>query len=574
MSELTEPLTVGEVLDSSIASELFDGMDDPLAMMAYERLLLVREKRIELAKNHHRNTHGQPMEFELHPHLHDIYETVAPQIVLMGSVQSMKSEFIIIDHFACAAAGCNVFMVLPKVEARGTYVQNRIDRCIDGVPEYKRLLGLGGFSNTAMKHFGAGVIKYVGSNVVSDFKEFPADVMFVEEVDQCNQANLSYGQDRLRASPFQFRRHVGNPTIENFGIDAHFRQSNQKHRFIQCGTCHEWNNLDWYNVIIETIYDTEGIPQDYKLRDQDWRQGRDVRCMCPICGNPFDRFGPGEWIPQNPGSRIDGWLLTMMMSRYNSVTEMWERFQTCMGDPAEMQKFCNSDLGIPFSDFDARMTEETMNKAAQIENYRLTAGDNCAHIPGNSSRKPCSMGVDVGKFFDVRISQVEEDGTRRMMFVGKVRDRHELVALGLRYNVEVAVIDSMPEAKVSQDFQDSAPFYVWLARYGGEGSDARMKRDKKQRTLSVDRTSILDRTLADVKSGNNILPRNFRSLLGGEYVAEMIASVRQSVVDTSGNTRYIWSKCKDHSRHADVYDFLASTMMASFVDVLDGISVG
>jgi hypothetical protein len=86
----------------------------------------------------------------------------------------------------------------------------------------------------------------------------------------------------------------------------------------------------------------------------------------------------------------------------------------------------------------------------------------------------------------------------------------------------------------------------------------------------------MDKALSDLKSGRNLLPVNYKSIMINkkglsDYVEEMTGPVRQEI-DDKGNTTIVWSKCVDHHRHADVYDMLAAEM--SEVGALGGISVG
>jgi hypothetical protein len=186
------------------------------------------------------------------------------------------------------------------------------------------------------------------------------------------------------------------------------------------------------------------------------------------------------------------------------------------------------------------------------------------------------MGIDVGRNFDVRVSAIE-GFNRRCVFAGKVKNVEDLLDIAIRYNVEVAVIDAMPEAIVSQEFQDSMAQLgkaAWLCRYGSEGDSKKIKRDMNDRVLTVDRTAVLDRALQKIKGGRNFLPTNYKALAGGNYVHEMTSSVRKVEQDAKGNTRFIWTKTEDHQRHADVYDMLAAEMMIALELSLDMVSVG
>jgi hypothetical protein len=537
-----------------------------------EKLLLIRETRITFAQDHHVNTRGERMEFSQYPHIRDLYNSTAPELVLQGSVQCFKSEWAVIDQFACAYTGLSVFVVVPKYEIRNTYVQNRVNRCVENVPEYKKIIGSGFFDSVALKSFGPGTIKYVSSNSLADFKEYPADVLIVEEVDECNDDNLGYAQDRLRASPYQFRRYIGNPKISGHGINALYNTSDQREWFVPCLSCGKYSMVDWFKTVVTDIRDKDGAVVEYRLRDSDWAVGcrRDIRMICPECGGILDRGSiAGRWEPQNPNSSVEGYHISMMCAPVNSLASMWARFQRAVIDPGLLQKFYNSDLGLPYTAIGNKLSQSLLDTCTR--DYHFEVGPDYACVPADSDPGPCSMGVDVGGVLDVRISHIGDRGTRRAVFIGKVKRIDDLHDLILRYNVEKVVIDSMPEATLVQDFQETAFADVWACRYVGDGTDKRRKYDTVTRTIHIDRTEALDRSFAKIRQQKNLLPKNYASILGGHYVSEMCVPVRGVVEDSSGNMRYEWSSGVDHQRHCDTYDMLAADLMAD--SVIDEVSI-
>jgi len=564
-------------MDFDVLSEAFDSERELRAM---KKLLEVRDTRVRFAVEHHCNTRGERMDFAAYPHIRALYNSLAPELALMGSVQSMKSEWAVIDHFAMAFNGLSIFYVLPKFDMRTTYVQNRVNRAVENSPEYKRIVRSGFFDSVALKNFGRGSIKYVGSNVLADFKEFPADVLIVEEVDECDADNVEYALDRLRASHFQFKRYLGNPKLKGRGIHQFYEQSDQREWYVPCLKCGNFHILDWFETVVEAIHDKSGQVLNYVLRDKDWEPGgrRDIQCVCPDCGGPLEHASQrGDWRPTNPGGRMEGYHLSMLCSPINSIAGMWMRFQRALDDPLRLQQFYNSDLGLPYSALGNKVTSELLDDCAEIDGVTPFAfqidGDGCGHIEGDRHPGPCSMGVDVGGNFDVRISHVHPRGQREAVFIGKVRNNlEELIDLIHRYNVEKVVIDAMPEITLVQDFQDMAPCDVWLCQYAREGKDGRRTYDVRDRIIRADRTEALDRGFAHLRRKINYLPTNYESVLGGSYAKEMCGPVREVVEDDKGNAKYEWSKCTDHQRHADAYDIFASDLVNE--SIIDDVSFG
>jgi hypothetical protein len=537
--------------------------------MAMLKMLEMRETRIDFATKHHINTRGEKMDFVRFPHIKDLYNSVAFEIVLMGSVQSLKSEWAICDHFAAANSGLSVFFVLPKFEMRTTFVQNRVNRCVEQVPEYKKIIGNGFFDSVALKSFGRGVVKYVGSNVLADFKEFPADILYVEEVDQCDPDNVEFALDRLRASRYQYKRYLGNPTIKNNGIHKYYLKSDQREWWVPCKLCGIYSKVDWFATVVKEVVDGSGNIVDYVLRDTEWKTGirRDIRLICPHCGGELERTSvKGEWRPENPDSSIEGYHISLLCSPLNSIQELWSKFRGALDDPGLMKQFFNSYLGLPYNAAGNRVTDTLLERCSR-KGYKFIINPNSAHVYEHGSPGPCSMGIDVGAILDIRISEVLGSGFRKCVYIGKVKSQNfsEVYELIQAYNVEKVVIDAAPELMLAQDFQEQSPCDVWLCRYGGEGSDRTRKFNLNDRILTIDRTEALDRGYSQLRMGRNILPENYNAILSGKYVEEMCNPVREIVEDAKGNLKYEWTKGadrQDHQRHADVYDMLAAHLLA------------
>ena len=478
-------------------------------------------------------------------------------------VVTHNSEWLIVDHFAMAHEGLSVFFVVPKFEMRNTFVQNRVNRCVERVDEYKKIIGESFFDSIAIKSFGKGVIKYVGSNVLSDFKEFPADAIFIDEVDECDADNVHYGRDRLRGSPFQFIRQVGNPKFEGKGIHAFFLESDGREWFVPCSTCGKMAETDWFTTVVEAVKDKEGNTLNYKLRDTEWVAGigRDIRMICPLCGGTLERASKrGVWVPARPESTVVGYHMSMLCSPINSVSGMWAEFAKAQNDPRRLQQFYNSCLGLPYSAEGSKVTENLLVNSVDPNMHFVVEGT-LAHLPDHKHPGPCVMGIDVGGNFDVHISSKEDNPRRRAACIGKVKQLDDLFDLVKRYNVQHCVIDSMPEANLARDFQlGCIPLGcdVWLCRYGSEGVDRGHQLNAMTRVITVDRTSALDKSFGQLRAAQNILPVNFGTIQG--FVDEMCLPIRQVTTDNRGNTKYEWKKGADHARHADTYAMLANEL--------------
>lgn len=540
-----------------------------------KKLVELRNRRVEFAADYHMNSKGERLNFTDFPHIHEIYNSLSPHIVLMGAVQTFKSEWLLIDSLSCADIGLSVFFVLPKHDLKIAYIQNRVNRSIQAVDEYRKRITIAEFDNTVLKQFGKGVIKYVSSNTPADFKEFPGDVFSTEEVDECDAENLIYGQDRLAASQYKFTRFLGNPKVFNKGIHDKYQKSDQRQRAINCKICGDWVILDWFTTVVEAQLDSESNVTDYVLRDKDWKPGcgRDIKCVCPNCYqkniiSPLDRYDlGGKWIPQNPDSRIEGYHISQISGSANRIADMFATFQEGLVNPNILQQFYNSILGQPYESLGSRLSDDILFKSSEIEPYQFKmegSSGYCEEFETND----VSMGVDVGGNFDVRVSSIDLKGRRKAVYIGKVRQLDSLYSIIDKFGVKVVVMDSGPEARVAQEFQEACLMKgvdCWLCRYSTEGEDRKLRKDIINKILLADRTTVMDDALVKFKTKKNLLPTNYQHLFGGEYSKELKGPVRKLVVDGKNRQRFIWDKCKDHSRHADVYDMLAAHLLQGYI---------
>jgi hypothetical protein len=427
----------------------------PRAAIAPEgdRLALSRKLRLEFARECHVSTKGRPLDFS-EPWLWPIYDDDSEVKVLMKSVQCGISEFNIITTLADAAAGRVVLYVLPTFDVRNRFVDQRVNRAMLLVPRYQQMMyeAIGNVDNKGFKNFGPGSIYFVSADTERSFVEIAAETLIVDEVDKCDQDNLVMAPDRLEGTDKRFRRRidVGNPTHNEFGISARFLESDQREWQVKCRACATWQTLDFFANVLRVERDDKGEIRRYELRDAAWQKhlDRDIGCYCVKCGAALDRLErDGKfcgWHAMNPGHAITGWHISKLMAARSQVRDIYLAWCGADGDPSETARVFNSLLGLSYSPAGSTLTDDLLNGCAK--DFDLA----------QNAEGPCTMGIDVGRTWDVRISDAPEPGIRRARLIGRFNGPEPCLDLIKRFHVTSCVIDARPETRLAIEFQKMA----------------------------------------------------------------------------------------------------------------------
>lgn len=506
------------------------------------------------AKSHHRNTRGEKLRFGSRTYLKELYKEAhrAKEIRIMKSVQMGITEFLVASAFYFAGEeGWSVFYVLPSQPLRNKFVANRVDKVVRFSEKYERLIknAVGRSDSVGLKHVGKGTMIFVGSNTITEFKETPADILVIDELDQCDPDNIPFAKDRLQASPHKFQWIVGNPTVGSFGIaKAYYEESDQREWMVRCPHCGELQPLDWFKNVVVNIGSAE--EPEYELRDKEWSREleRDIKVLCRKCGKPLNRLAPGEWVPLNPKSKIRGYHVNHLASPTVTVREMWEDFQEAQFNETKLQVFYNSGLGLPYTAAGMKLTDSVLNRLK---------GE---YLPwqGAEEKHECVLGCDPGRLLHTVITALV-DGEEKVVWWGALRKFEELDDLMKRFKVKMAVIEAEPEVRKAQEFADKWKGRAFRSHYPPAGTIREMQVDLKERLVKIDRTASLDALVSDIFSKRIRLPANADTWDRGEFYRMMTSSTR---VFNEAKGRYIWIEDgPDHYFHAFNFNRIARALV-------------
>ena len=503
------------------------------------------------ATRFHKNVKGEPLDLKSSPFLQQIYADTAQRLVVRKAVQIGISEMLICDALAMADDGLRVFYVLPTIDLRNVFVRDRVNRVIVTVPYYRsqsgkemrKLEGVPDADSIGLKTFGVkGILLFVGSNSPVSFLSFPADMVIVDEYDKCDKKNLPMADDRLSASEHKLKRVVSTPTVEDFGIDAEYKESCQFRWLVKCEHCGKSFEPDFFKCVVREIGDRK-----YELVDQDWSvdSGRDIFTICPYCHRPFDRLQQGEWVADNPKNPVSGYSISQLFSHRVSVAEIWDSFLKSLANEYKKQRFYNSILGEAYTSTGAKLTKAMLDECVKLgQLYNLP-----------SRAENTTMGVDVGNVLHVVIYDHPEN-YRRLVFAGTVPNFDDLHALISRYGVRVACVDYEPERREARRFQESANCHVWLCDYVPNAYGAEKQIDYESKFIKADRTQVMDGFVGDITSQVLLLPANASTLEDEEFYAHLCSPTR---VQDEFTGQYTWVNSKpDHYFHAGVYERIAN----------------
>lgn len=495
---------------------------------------------------YHRTHLEQPIGFKRHRYLHDIYKDPARAVTIIKSTQSGLSEYLIGRALYNAISDRNVLYILPTDNLKARFVNARFDKTIHASPFYRDKVR--DTNSVTLKGFNNGVINFIGSNSASNFAEFVAHDVIIDELDLCNQGNLAMAVERQSSIPAADRTllKISNPTIQGYGIDYEYTKTDKKQWMIKC-ECGQWFTPDFFKNIVEEVSDG-----DYVLRDREWdyNSPRDIDLICQSCNRAIDRFAPGQWVAA-ARSEVSGYRISKLFSTQVAVKELVERFNDGQSNDAKMQRFYNGDLGEAYTAAGAKLTGEMITAA--IREYNPKAG----------TAAPCVIGIDVGSMMNVIIAELAPEESRtvaRVIFIGEVRDENEVIDLFRRFNIKCGVIDSRPEMRMSRRLAATLPG-LFMGEYLTDNPRDMINIDA--RSFKTDRTTSMDGVKEAVLLQSVAFPRNAASVPG--FMDQMIAPTRVWIADKDSVTegRYIWTEGNqaDHYFHAVNYMLMAKKIL-------------
>lgn len=490
------------------------------------------------------NSRGEPLDFEDHKYLVDLYKDQHPSKVIQKPAQCGISEHLISEAvWICDRLGKNVLFVFPTFTTLQDFVQARLNPVIEysgylskitgnlSSSEREELdLGVGDkVSKIGLKRIRDGFLYLRGSQNERQIITVDADAVFLDERDRFIQEHVPYIDKRLLHSDLKWRREASTPTAPGVGINEAYNESDQRVWMLTCKRCGLKQELSFFDNV------------DFEAKIT----------VCKRCRTPIDRLGDGEWVPQNPSSDIHGYRVNGLCNPKYTVAELVDTYYKAkVKGHSAMEQFYNQVLGLPY---------EVKGTAVLRSELKSCLGD----YEMLSQGEFCYGGCDVGRELHVIISRKEE-GKNRYIWIGTVKDFfgpvNSLEALIKSFKIKVFVVDAFPEKRKVKELIEAYPGKVYAAYYPSRKFSVQeyYKFDDFKNEVHIDRTIAMDYLVHDIQNNLIELPKNAQFV--PDFFEQLVSPIRVTVTNPrTGMSEPFWEKRgADHYFHAAVYNRIAT----------------
>lgn len=497
-----------------------------------------------------------PWNFRHHPWTRQMHDDPSEMIVGQKAAQMGYTEVALNKVFySIDILGESVLYVLPSANPDATvFSTSRFDPALELSPHLASLFS--DVKNIGHKRAGSASLYVRGSRSRSQLKSLPVGKIIFDELDEMVQENVTLAFERTSGQVDKQVYALSTPTIENYGINGWFRQSDQKHFFFKCPHCSRHIELTFPTCLVIT--------------SDDWTSSDIKRShiICPMCKHELAHadkptfLASGHWVPSYTDRTIAGYYINQL---YSCTLKPWElavSYLKARTNPADEQEFYNSKIGVTHAVEGARVTDEDITKCTgQHRSVLITEPQ--------AVRGYRTMGIDVGKYLHIWINEyysVDNNpdpniSTRsRCLAVHKLQHFEEVDALVRAYKISYLCVDANPERRKASEL--CARFYgmskmVFYAN-GITGRSLSVHQEDAM-SVSVDRTSWLDVSLARFTKQRTTLPID----LSAEAKVHLKAQTRIYKKDQDGNPvgTYVTGNDEDHYAHAHNYAEIALAML-------------
>lgn len=505
-----------------------------------------------------------PFRYNKHPWSEEWFDVPGNWVGMKAAQMAMTTAAICRAIWTIDIKKVDVLYVLPKKNPDAAdFSKSKFDPIVENSPHLSELFD--SVKNVGHKQAGSVNLFIRGSRSRSGLKSISVGLRVYDEYDEMVQRNVSLADERSSGFEDADRQNIriSTPTIPDYGVDVAYQSSTQEHYFFRCPYCSRFIEFLFPESLIIT---TDSIKDEQSLRNSHY--------ICTSCKHQLHQQEKPSFLTRSSGAT---WRSTdnaqayergfQINQLYSCMIPPWEIAKMsllALEDPAIEQEFYNSKLGRPHLVAGAKIDLEILSACyADHSNGSIISGG------------LVTMGVDVGKYLHVQISQwmlPENPGPdlntyaiKKPIKIIKVTNFEDLDRLMYEFQVLHCVIDANPETRKAKEFADRFAGHIHLCYFLRTLSGKTISENEGTNSVSVRRTPWLDLAMGRYRRGHKgiLLPRDTPS----EYKTQIGALARVETKDSDGNAVAKWvSTSADHFAFANLYDEIALPLAVSITE--------
>ncbi|MBI5732614.1 phage terminase large subunit family protein [Candidatus Jorgensenbacteria bacterium] len=468
------------------------------------------------------NEKGDPIEFDYHPFLLDIYDDNSQNLTVMKAAQvGMSTLQILKNHRDAKNQKMDIIYTLPTDQDVRVFVGGKVNRIIAN--NKGMLEDVADKDSIEQKQVGNSMIYFRGTWTKKAAIMVTGDRLVHDEKDSSKLDVIADYQARLQHSKFKQTHTFSHPSLPETGVHADWLRSDQKHWHMKCPKCQYEQFLNW---------DTEN-PRKMSI-DFEHREFVCKRCRATLSDKVR---ATGRWIAKYPDRSWSGYWVPLLIAPWYSAGEIIDKFQHPDTTP---EFFYTKILGLPYADASSKLLRQSF--------FQNLTGHQWA--PGVDER--IIVGIDTGLRLDYVLGN-----KKGIYFHGDATDYADLDTIMTRWPKAIAVIDQGGDLIGSRKFYERWPGRVFLCLLAGDRKTKELTKWGKgdeHGAVTADRNRMIQLVVDEFR--NKRIPVHGSEADWFEYWLDWNNLSKMKVLDPDTNQTkgYKWVRSgRDHRALATVF---------------------
>jgi hypothetical protein len=447
--------------------------------------------------------------FKEHEYQIEILKDTTDEVCAQKCSQVGASELWVRLMLALTALSksMTIIYVLPNTGFARKFSKGRIDPVIYSSPVLKGMVNKD-VDSSELKQIGNSFLYIAGSYGQSSAISVPAQALFQDEVDFCNQTALTTFNSRLGHSKegSYYKRSFSTPTVRNYGISKMFEASTKHYYTVRCPTCKDHVAPEFLkDVEIPGFegtllnFDKEDLYSD--IIDVDSAVLRCSSCSAVIPTSALCDPTQREWIATHPDRAVHGYQISPYdVPTINPIARTIRQ----IADYDRKKDWANFKIGVPYEDAENSFVLDTIAKLAVSGYVGKPAEDETRPIMSGAV-----FGLDIGKVSWFTIL-ANVDGRPVVAYAERIRQDGDnylgkrVLLLCKLFGVVRGVVDAGPDISISKYLVQHAGYgKVWACYYSRTAKKSLdiLSFDEGEQVVSAFRTGTFDELVKSVNGG-------------------------------------------------------------------------